>query len=401
MIFATALTTQTDPAHAAVELCERIHVQLGDAKADLTLMFASPHFRNALPDLIEDIHVHLGTRKLVGCTGGGIIGVDREVEDKPAVSLWAASLPGVKVTPFRITQNQIEESNGPGFWHSELDVDPKDEPSFILLPDPFSTDALGLVDQLSEAYPGRPIVGGLASGAREPGDNRVWINEQVHEGGAVGVALSGPVRLQTIVSQGCKPIGEPFIITKAQKNVIFELANQPPVAVIQKVLTGLPEREKQLARQALFVGRVINEYLPEFHRGDFLIRNLIGMDPNNGAIAVGDREMRSGQTIQFHIRDNNTADEDLRELLVKQEADLKLHPPAGALLFSCLGRGAGLFGQPHHDIRALREKIGPLPIAGFFCNGEIGPVGDHAFVHGYTSVVGLFSPREAGPRVAD
>jgi small ligand-binding sensory domain FIST len=241
------------------------------------------------------------------------------------------------------------------------------------------------------------MVGGLASGAREPGENRVWINEQVHESGAVGVALSGPVHLQTIVSQGCKPIGEPFIITKAQKNIIFELANQPPVVVIQSILTALPDREKQLARQALFVGRVINEYLPEFHRGDFLIRNVIGMDPNNGAIAVGDRDMRSGQTIQFQIRDNQTADEDLRELLVKQETDLKLHPPAGALLFSCLGRGAGLFGQPHHDIHAIRERIGPLPIAGFFCNGEIGPVGDRAFVHGYTSVVGLFSPSKGKP----
>ncbi len=187
MKFAAALTTQSDPARAAVELCERIHVQLGDARPDLTLMFAAPHYRDTLADLVEDIHVQLGTRRLVGCTGSGIIGVDREVEDKPAVSLWAASLPGVNIQPFRITQNQIEESNGPGFWHSELDVEPSDEPSFVLLPDPFSSDALGLVGQISEAYPGRPIVGGLASGAREPGDNRVWINEEVRESGAVGL----------------------------------------------------------------------------------------------------------------------------------------------------------------------------------------------------------------------
>jgi len=343
-------------------------------------------------DLIEDIHLRLGARQIVGCTGGGIIGADREVEEGAAVALWAASMPGVTVQPFRITQQQVEESNGPAFWHSELGVGPEDEPSLVLLPDPFSIDATRIVEELGAAYPGRPLVGGLASGARQPGGNRVWIGEQVFDDGAVGVALCGAVRLRAIVSQGCRPIGEPLIVTKAQRNVIVELASQPPVVALQEMLKALSEQDRQLAQQALFVGRVINEYQAEFHRGDFLIRNIVGLDPNNGAIAIGDREIRPGQTIQFQLRDGAAADEDLCELIGKQGALLAKHPPEGALLFSCLGRGEGLFGKPNHDVGMIREKIGPLPLAGFFCNGEIGPVGGKAFVHGFTSVLALFEP---------
>jgi len=318
--------------------------------------------------------------------------VDQEVEQGAAISLWAASLPNVLVEPFRITQQQVEESTGPAFWHSELDVDPKLEPSFVLLPDPFTSDAARLIEELGEAYPGRPMIGGLVSGAHKPGENRVWINEKIHEDGVVGVALIGPVKLQAVVSQGCRPIGEPLIITKAQRNVVLELASQPPGLVLQKLLNNLPENDRHLAQQALFVGRVINEYQEEFHRGDFLIRNIIGYDQSSGAIAVGDRDIRAGQTIQFQLRDGSTAEEDLRELLAKQEAELKLNPPHGALMFSCLGRGKSMFGRPNHDIATLRAKVGPLPVAGFFCNGEIGPVGERVFVHGYTSVVGLFGP---------
>ena len=392
MKFSAALSTESDAGKAAVELCEQVRAQFGATKVDLALLFVSPRFVSVLPDLIEDIHLRLGARNLVGCTGGGIIGVDREVERSSAVALWVASMPGVTVQPFRITQEQVEESNGPAFWHSELGIGPEDEPSLVFLPDPFSMDSTRAVEELSAAYPGRPIIGGLASGARQAGGNRVWIGEKVFDSGAVGVALMGPVRLRTIVSQGCRPIGEPLIVTKAQRNVIVELASQPPVLALQETLKTLSEQDRQLAQQALFVGRVINEYQADFHRGDFLIRNIVGLDPNNGAIAIGDREIRSGQTIQFQLRDGVTANEDLRELIERQKAALAKNPPEGALLFSCLGRGENLFGEPNHDVSLIREKLGSLPLAGFFCNGEIGPVGDKVFVHGFTSVIGLFGP---------
>ncbi len=392
MKFATAISTETDAGKAAVALSEGVRAQLGAAKVDLAFLFVSPRFVSVLPDLIEDIHLRLGARHLVGSTGGGIIGVDREIEHSAAISLWAASMPGVTVQPFRITQQQVEESNGPAFWHSELGIGPEDEPSIILLPDPFSIDATRTVEELGAAYPGRPLVGGLASGAGQAGENRIWIGEQVFDDGAVGVALCGAVQLRAIVSQGCRPIGEPLIVTKAQRNIIVELANQPPVVALQHTLSALSEQDRQLAQQALFIGRVINEYQAEFHRGDFLIRNIVGLAPNNGAIAIGDREIRSGQTVQFQLRDGATANEDLRELIGKQEASLAKNPPEGALLFSCLGRGENLFGKPNHDVQLIREKLGPLPLAGFFCNGEIGPVGDRIFVHGFTSVLALFQP---------
>jgi small ligand-binding sensory domain FIST len=392
MKFSAAISVERDAGKAAVEACDSVRAQLGASKVDLAMLFVSPRFVETLPDLIEDVHLRLGARKLVGCTGGGIIGADREVEGAPAIALWAASMPGVTVEPFHITQQQVEESNGPAFWHAELGIEPEDEPSFILLPDPFSTDAARTVEELGAAYPGRPIVGGLASGARQAGENRIWIGEEVFDSGAVGVALMGPVRLRAIVSQGCRPIGEPLIITKAQRNVIVELASQPPVVALQETLKTLSEHDRRLAQQALFVGRVINEYQDEFHRGDFLIRNIVGLDPNNGAIAIGDREIRPGQTIQFQLRDGETANEDLRELIERQKAALESNPPQGALLFSCLGRGENLFGKPNHDVSLIHEELGALPLAGFFCNGEIGPVGDKVFVHGFTSVLGLFEP---------
>jgi len=392
MKFSAAISTESSVDRIVSDLCDHVRAELGAAKVDLAMLFVSPKFVGELVDLIEDIHLRLGARQIVGCTGGGIIGADREVEEGAAVALWAASMPGVTVQPFRITQQQVEESNGPAFWHSELGVGPEDEPSLVLLPDPFSIDATRIVEELGAAYPGRPLVGGLASGARQPGGNRVWIGEQVFDDGAVGVALCGAVRLRAIVSQGCRPIGEPLIVTKAQRNVIVELASQPPVVALQEMLKALSEQDRQLAQQALFVGRVINEYQADFHRGDFLIRNIVGLDPQNGAIAIGDREIRSGQTIQFQLRDGAAADEDLCELIGKQGASLAKHPPEGALLFSCLGRGEGLFGKPNHDVGMIREKIGPLPLAGFFCNGEIGPVGGKAFVHGFTSVLALFEP---------
>jgi small ligand-binding sensory domain FIST len=387
-----AISTESNPEKIAGELCARARADLGAAKVDLAMLFVSPKFVGALPDFIEDVHLRLGARCFIGCTGGGIIGVDREVERSPAVALWAASLPGVTVEPFRITQQQVEESNGPAFWHSELGVGPEDEPSLVLLPDPFSMDATRAVEELGAAYPGRPLVGGLVSGARQPGENRLWIGEEIFDNGGVGVALCGAVRLRAIVSQGCRPIGEPLIVTKAQRNIIVELANQPPVVALQQTLQSLTEPDRQLAQQALFIGRVINEYQADFHRGDFLIRNIVGLDPHNGAIAIGDREIRPGQTIQFQLRDGAAANEDLRELIEKQGTSLAKNPPEGALLFSCLGRGENLFGKPNHDVDLIREKIGPLPLAGFFCNGEIGPVGDRTFVHGFTSVLALFEP---------
>ncbi|HUJ08807.1 MAG TPA: FIST N-terminal domain-containing protein [Verrucomicrobiae bacterium] len=372
------------------DLGHQVAAQLGPAKADFAVLFVNPKFTPQIDDLVKSAQKAVGARHLIGCTGAGIIGTDQEFEQRPALSLLAGELPGVTIAPFHLTEKELEESTGPAYWHFQLELEPGSEPNLLLFIDPFTTRAMQLVDALAEAYPQAPTIGGLASGAQQPGENRLFVDGEVYDEGAVGVGLTGRIALHTVVSQGCRPIGEPLTVTRAEKNIVFELAGRPPMKVLQDMLPQLPARDQKLARSALFLGRVINEYREEFSRGDFLIRNLIGSDPQSGALAVGDL-MRTGQTVQFQVRDADTADEDLRHLLRQERRDLGGSQPAGVLLFSCVGRGEGMYGAAHHDIKVVQENLGPVPAAGFFCNGEIGPVGQRAFIHGFTSVIGVFT----------
>jgi small ligand-binding sensory domain FIST len=390
MRFASALTTKPDWTEAVADLSRQITDQFGKTKADLAMLFTHPKFVPQIGDLIEATQKAIGAKHFIGCTGAGIIGTDQELEQKPSVSLLVGEMPGVKVTPFYLTEKDLEESTGPNFWHFQLELEPSATPNFVVFVDPFTTRAMQLIDALAEAYPQAPMIGGLASGAQQPGENRLFLDGKIYDEGAVGIGLAGQIVLRTVVSQGCRPIGEPLTVTRADKNIVFELGGRPPMKVLQEMLPQLPARDQKLARSAVFLGRVINEYQEEFSRGDFLIRNLIGSDPQSGALAVGDW-MRTGQTVQFQVRDAETADEDLRHLLTEERRELGETQPRGALLFSCLGRGEGMYGAAHHDIKAVQESLGPVPAAGFFCNGEIGPVGQRVFIHGFTSVLGLFT----------
>jgi small ligand-binding sensory domain FIST len=391
MRFASALTTKMVLAEAVEDLGRQVTAQLGPAKTELAVMFVHPKFGLQIDALVESVQKTIGARHLIGCTGAGIIGVDQEVEQQPAISLLVGELPGVEVTPFHLTEKNLEESTGADFWHFQLDLEPDTSPQFLMFVDPFTAHAVQLVDALTEAYPKAPIIGGLASGAQQPGENRLFLDGTIYDEGAVGVGLTGKILLQTVVSQGCRPIGEPLVVTRAEKNVVFELGGRPPMKILQEMLPQLPAKDRQLARSGLlFIGRVINEYQDEYGRGDFLIRNLIESDRESGALSVADM-MRTGQTVQFQVRDGETADEDLRQLLQKKHNSLAGKLPHAALLFTCLGRGEGMYGSAHHDIQAVQENLGPLPVAGFFCNGEIGPVGQRTFVHGFTSVLGLFT----------
>jgi small ligand-binding sensory domain FIST len=390
MRFASALTTKTDWPEAVEDLGQQIASQLGAMEPHLAVLFAHPRYAPHMEAIIGATNSATRVRQLLGCTGAGIIGAGHEVETRPALSLLVGELPGVTITAFHLSEKDLEESTGPAFWHYQLELEPNRQPQFVLLVDPFTTRAMQLVDALAEAYPQSPMIGGLASGAQQAGENRLFVDGKVYEDGAVGVGLTGRVSLRSVVSQGCRPIGEPLTVTRADKNVVFELGGRPPIKILQEMLPQLPARDQQLARSALFLGRVVNEYQEEFSRGDFLIRNLIGSDPKSGALAVGDL-MRTGQTVQFQVRDAQTADEDLQRLLAKERTELAARQPRGALLFSCLGRGEQMYGTADHDIRAVQENIGPVPTAGFFCNGEIGPVGNRPFIHGFTSVIGLFT----------
>lgn len=391
MRFASAISKHADPAQALKSAVKEISQRLGSHTADVVFVFVSSLYRADWSQLLQETRRQLQFPLLLGCTAGGVLGVDQELEAMPALSLVAAHLPDVELHPFAVTPSDLTEAQDPGYWIEKIGVNPSKNPVGVLLPEPFSCDVMRLVEKLNVAYPKLPLVGGLASGANRAGESALFFNQEVIGEGAVGVLLTGNVTLQTIVSQGTRPIGRTYLVTKAKENVILELAGSPALEALQKLIQSLSPVDRTLAQKALLLGVVMNEYKEKFQRGDFLIRNLIGMDPSSGALAVGDR-IQVGQTVQFQVRDAQTSREDLQALLNEQQERFKKDPSAGALLFSCLGRGHDLYGESHYDIRTIQSATGDLPIAGFFCNGEIGPIDGHNYIHGFTSSLGLFRP---------
>jgi len=362
-------------------------VQSGET-IDLAFLFASSEYAKEFPELVADARRATRTRLLIGCSSQGIIGTGREVEGQPALALLTFSLPGAVLRPVRLTQSTLEQCRGSGAWHGMTGAAPDEVTGWFMFADPFTLDAEGLLVAWSEAYPGTPIVGGMASGDLRHRRTHVFLNDRVYDRGAVAVALGGNYGVRTIVSQGCTPIGEPWTITGATGNVIETIAQRPAYQVLLETLQALPREVQERARRNVFVGLAMNEYREELRRGDFLIRNVLGADAESGALTVG-AIPRPGQTLQFQLRDRVAADEDLRELLEAARADLGGQEPIGALLCSCNGRGIGLFGTPDHDARAVADRLGPIPLAGFFCNGEVGPVGSRNFLHGHTASIAL------------
>jgi small ligand-binding sensory domain FIST len=355
---------------------------------DLAFLFASSVYAEEFPELVACARRATRARLLIGCSSQGVIGTGREVEGQPALALLTFSLPGAVLRPVRLAQGTLEQCRGPEAWYGMTRVSPDDVTAWFLFGDPFTLDVEGLLVAWWEAYPGTPMVGGMASGDLRLRRTHVFLNDEVYDRGAVAVALGGTYGVRTIVSQGCTPIGEPWTITGATGNVIETIAQRPAYEVLLKTVQALPPEVQQRARGNLFVGLAMDEYREELHRGDFLIRNVLGADAESGTLTVG-AIPRPGQTLQFQFRDRVAADEDLRKLLEAAKADLEGQEPIGALLCSCNGRGVGLFGTPDHDARAVADWLGPIPLAGFFCNGEVGPVGSRNFLHGHTASIGL------------
>jgi small ligand-binding sensory domain FIST len=389
--FAAALSTDANSSVAVDRVCGEALSHL-DTRPDFAVVFTSQHHADFLPELGARICQAIGCENLIGCTGESIVGNDREVEENPAVSIWLASLPGTSVRTMHLQFKQNQEGGSFVGWPSELPEPWPADAAMLLLGEPFSFPADELIRRLNEDRSGVPVLGGMASGGAGPGENKLVLGRNVFEDGAVAAILSGGVRLRSVVSQGCRPIGQPFIVTKAEGNVIFELSGIAAMTRLQEVYETLSERERLLVRHGVHVGRVLSEYQDKFERGDFLVRNVIGADPRLGAIAVGDF-FRVGQTVQFHIRDEQTADDDLQELLNRAK-DVKSNAH-GALLFTCNGRGTRLFSTPNHDAGLVSAAFGGLPLAGFFAQGEIGPVGGKNFLHGFTASIALFESGEA------
>jgi small ligand-binding sensory domain FIST len=377
-----------DTVEAAAEAADRARAGL-DPPCDLAVVFASGQHLGMAKWLLSEIHERLEPKALIGCGAGGTVAGGRELEETPSVVVWCASLPGAELETLHVTAERDAEGFrllGLPESLTETAEEATTDESVIALCDPFSFPAEELIAALERTRPHVPVLGGLASAAFA-GGAMLMRDGEVHTEGAVGVRLRG-AEVLPCVSQGAGPVGPEMTITSAEANVIGELAGKPAIERLGEVVASLPERERALAASGMLIGLVIDENRPEYERGDFLVRPIIGTDRESGAIAIGE-SVRVGQTVRLHLRDASSADEDLREALRLQAEALGPDGAAGALLFTCNGRGSHMFEVPDHDAGAVEDSLG-APTAGFFCAGEIGPVGGRNFLHGFTATMAVF-----------
>jgi small ligand-binding sensory domain FIST len=387
MPFAAALSEHPVPAHAVGEVAGEVLDQFGE-RPDLAFVFVTPPFAGALEDTVAAIDDILHPLVLLGAAAESIVGPHREVEQTAAVSLFAARTGPLLPMALTAVDHPGQAELTVTGWPDDIAFTPQ---ALLLVADPFSFPADRFLQWVGARYPGLPVVGGMASAAHAPGGNRLAIGRRILSAGAVGVLLGPGVGVETVVSQGCRPFGQPVVVTRSDGNVILELAGTPALErLVAQAQGALTEEEVALLEMGgLQIGRVIDEHRESFGRGDFLLRSVLGADRRSGAIAVGD-VMPVGTTVQFHLRDARTADEDLHVLLKGHRAD-------GALVFTCNGRGSRLFDEPHHDVRVLTDLLGPVPLAGCFAAGEIGPVGGQNFVHGFTASMALLRDTAGSP----
>jgi len=360
---------------------------LGSQTPDLACIFITGEIEDVEKALVRAREL-TGARVVIGCNAGGVIGAGRGIEARPAVSVWVAVLPGVGLRPFHLDVVRIEGSD------ESLAVIgmPRREAAdavALVLADPWTFPADAFVDRSTDALDALPLVGGLAAGGGIRGSTRLLLDDQVHDRGAVGVVLAGPVDVRTVVSQGCRPVGPAMTVTAADGNALLGLAGTPALTKLAGVLAALNPTDLALARDLLQVGIARDEYLDNPGLGDFLVRGVVGVDQDRGAVLVGD-VVQVGQTVQMHVRDAGTAAAELIHQLTELGTDAEFGAPEGALLFSCTGRGRALFPDSHHDVTAVRAALGLEAVTGFFAAGEIGPVGGRNHLHGFTASLAVF-----------
>ena len=375
---AVGLSESFDPVEAFGEAAGKAAAELG-APCDLCVVFAGPPHLGHAKWLLSAVHDELAPANLIGCGASGVVGDGREIEGGAGAVVWAASLPGVDVKTHHL------HADAPAGTIDGLPA-PHGADALVLLADPYSFPTERLLADLERERPGLPVLGGLVSAAAA-GAGVLFRDGDVLSGGAVACSIDG-VAVTPCVSQGASPVGAEMTVTAAHGNVIEELAGVPALERLKKAIAELPPRERELTGDGLMLGLVIDENQPEYERGDFLVRPIVGADPDAGWVAIGE-EVRVGQTVRLHVRDEASADEDLREALAAQS---RAFPSgvAGALLFTCNGRGSHMFTLPDHDAIAVEDSLG-VPAGGFFCAGEIGPVGGRNFLHGFTATLAVFS----------
>ncbi|WP_419839297.1 FIST signal transduction protein [Candidatus Poriferisodalis sp.] len=392
MPFTVGLSQHADPGMATGEIVGRVLESLG-AQPDVALLFTSGDHLAHTDEIAAAVVELLNPGAFVGTTASSVAAGEREIEEETAAVLWAGSLGSIEGPRARAVR--LDGVPGPADDDDALaaafeEVQASGELSMILLADPYSYPADAALAHWAERWPQVGVLGGLSSGAPMPGGNRIVVDGGVHRSGAAALVLGGSASVTHLVSQGCRPIGQPYIITEAEGNVVRSLGGMPPFERLEQMFSQLDPADQQLVQRGLHVGRVTDERKIEFERGDFLIRGVLGADRESGAIAIGD-EAPVGATVQFHVRDALTAHEDLTAALRNRAPEAM--SASGALLFTCNGRGTHLFETPHHDAHMIVERTS-TELAGMFCAGEIGPVGNRSYLHGFTASMALFTDNE-------
>ena len=375
---------------AIEDVSREILKKLNNKKADLALIFISSHHSSYYEKIIEKIKVNIDCEIILGCSGSGVIGEGKEFEYLPGVSLTVASLPNVELKPFHFSQDELPSPDeGPDAWKDIIEVIDDNPKTIVLFPDPFSIRTEYILDGLDFAFPDTKIIGALASGGNKPGENALFVNDETYFRGCSGLVITGDFELDILVAKSCRPIGEPMIVTQSNNNIINELDGDLPIVAIKKLYDDLPEDEKDVMNNALQIGILMDRLGDIDDEITYMIRNISSIDKETGSISIGE-SITDGQVIQFHLRDSQAAQEELKKMLSEYEIDdgqiIK-----STLMFSSVGRGKYLLGESHHDINLYKNIIGnESPITGFFSNGEISPIGDRTYLHGYTSSFAIF-----------
>lgn len=393
MRWASAIDTDALLSAAVTHAAAKIFKGLGNQEPDLLTVFVSAHHAARFEELAHMLLREFDGSYLFGCCAGGVIGGGKEIEDRPCLSLTGALMPGVRMKGVHLDAAQVPPVYAePRVWEDAMHLTANQQPSFLVLADPFSFETETFVKGLDRVFPSSPKIGGLASGARQVGGSALYLGKEMYRSGAIALSLTGNVQIDTIVAQGCRPVGDPMFVTLAHENLIRELDGRAPRDVLAALFEQLPGTDRELFSQSLFLGLAMrpdaNQYVP----GDFLIRNIMGMDPQSGALWVN-AHVPTNSVVQFHLRDASASAYDLERVLTHYRTSTLSAPPSGALLFSCAGRGYDLYGQADHDSNAFRRLVADIPIGGFFGNGEIGPVQNSTYLHGYTSAFAVFSER--------
>ncbi len=393
MKWSSALSVAANASDAVADASRRAREALGGAPADLAFVFVSGHSVEQESAVAARLPELTGAAEVVGCTAAGVLAGGREVERKKAVSVTLAALGGAEVRVFQVSADSLpDDDSGPSGWEKLVGLPPERVAGFVLIADAISGAADRLIEGLDFAYPDAPKIGGVESGNRAPGRGRVFYNGRFEPSGVVVVAFTHDVSFEAVVAQGARPFGESGLITRADRHFVQSVDREPALDFLRIQLASLDEIDQRRPLGAVCVGLDADPFREgEPEAGDYLVRNLLGADEESGSVAVGD-EIHSGRKMRLHLRDAAASAADLRAVLRKCAMTAA---PAGALLFSCAGRGAEFYGESDHDSRVFREIVGDVPLGGFFCSGEIGPVGPRTFLHGYTSCFALIGPKPA------